>query len=336
MSSVLVTGATGLVGYEVCEQLRAAGHEVVGVSRRRSAGEGVLAWDMAAEPPPRSLLRSWDAIVHAAADTRWTMSAEEASNANVATVGALAPLVAPRTHVVHVSTAFATGLRGSVESAELEDFRNTYEWSKAHAERLARESFARLTIVRPPLIVGRRADGRAARFTGMYTILRGIAASMVPVVVGSEEAWFDVIPVDELAALIASSLARPGEGEVLTIAAGDRAPRVEEAVGLMTAGLNDWRVERGCEPFELPRLVSEDSWNRFFLPFVRSELSPRQLRILDLLSNFQPYMVLEQPLEPTHRVDDAGAAIGPSVRYWADSEPRLAAAALRPWKAAAS
>ncbi|MEZ5077275.1 MAG: SDR family oxidoreductase [Solirubrobacterales bacterium] len=334
---VLVTGATGLVGLETMERLRREPDvEVVGVSRRRSATNGsIVAWDMAREPAPDELRGPWDAIVHAAADTRWTMTPEEAQQANVTTVGELVPLASAETHVVHVSTAYATGLGGSVESEDLADYRNTYEWSKAHAERLARDSFERLTIVRPPLIIGRREDGRAARFTGMYTVLRGIAASMVPVIVGDADAYFDVIPVDDLAELLTASAGEPGSGAVLTLAAGEGAPRVEEAVEAMTLALNRWREDAGCEPFDMPRLISEDSWSRFFLPFARSELSPRQLRILDLLSNFQPYMQVTSPLEPTHRVADATACIAPAVGYWAESERRMASMPPRPWKASA-
>ena len=67
-----------------------------------------------------------------------------------------------------------------MSSTDPADYRNTYEWSKAHAERLARELFPQLTIIRPPLIVGRRLDGRAARFAGMYTILRGMTRALDP------------------------------------------------------------------------------------------------------------------------------------------------------------
>src|SRR5205823_1818108 len=126
--------------------------------------------------PPDGLAGEWDAIVHTAADTRWTQSYDEAFRANVATVAALEPLVSRSTHVIHVSTAYAVGLRADVSSEDASDYRNAYEWSKAHAERLAKRLFERVTIVRPPLIIGRRSDGRAARFAGMYTILRGIAS----------------------------------------------------------------------------------------------------------------------------------------------------------------
>jgi nucleoside-diphosphate-sugar epimerase len=334
--AILVTGATGLVGSELSDQLRTGfTGEVVGVSRRRSATDpSVVAWDMTVEPPPPLLRRAWDAIVNAAADTRWTMTPEEAARANVASVRALKPLVSAQTHVVHVSTAYALGLRDDVESVDLHDYRNAYEWSKAYSERVARESFARLTIVRPPLIVGRRGDGRAARFSGMYTVIRGVSAGTVPAVVAEPDAYLDAIPVDDLARLLARLAMDPdaGDGSVLTIAAGAGAPSVEEAVDTVVDSLNHWRQMHGGQPLHHPRLVSPESWNRFFVPFVREHLSLRQLRILELLRNFEPYLALTDPIRADCAVKDVVPCLDASTRYWANANPRVAALTPRPWR----
>jgi len=334
--AVLVTGATGLVGSELTEQLRANGAEVVGVSRRGAPHDpGVLAWDMGSEPAPAPLHRRWDTIVNAAANTRWTMSEEEATAANVASVRALEPLVGAETHVIHVSTAYATGLRGDVESVDPADYRNTYEWSKAHAERVAREAFANLTVVRPPLIVGRRSDGRAARFAGMYTLIRGLTIGTVPAVVADPEARFDAIPVDDLCRLLADAAVRGAQRDeaVLTIAAGEAAPRVEEAIAAIVGSLNEWRLQRGHEPLECPPLIEPERWQRFHRPFVRQHLSPRQLLILELLESFEPYLALVEPLRPDREATDVLPCLRTSTTYWAGTNPRVAALAPRPWRA---
>jgi nucleoside-diphosphate-sugar epimerase len=334
--TVLVTGATGLVGSEVIDQLRRDDSiRVVGVSRRGSPSDPeIVAWDMAKEPPPTRLQKRWDVIINAAANTRWTMSPEEATSANVASVSALEPLVERRTHVVHVSTAYALGLRKDVESTDLGDYRNTYEWSKAQAERVARSSFARLTVVRPPLIVGRRNDGRAARFSGMYTLIRGLTFGTVPAIVADPGACFDAIPVDELGQLLIDLAAHPpaADGSALTIAAGAAAPTVEEAVTAIVDSLNQWRAQHNRQPLEPLPLVSPESWQRFFRPFVRDHMTPRQLLTLDLLRNFEPYLALADPLQPDYTVHDVPSCLETSTHYWAETNPRTAARTPRPWR----
>jgi nucleoside-diphosphate-sugar epimerase len=331
---ILVTGATGLVGAETLEQLSAVyGSSIVGTSRRGGTlPVPVAAWNIGTEPPPRQLKRQWDVIVHTAADIRWTMTPEQATAANVATVAALSLIVGPDTHVIHISTAYAVGLRGDTVSSDLAAYRNTYEWSKAHAERLAYESFTQLTIVRPPLIVGRRSDGKAARFSGIYTILRAMTAGMVPAIVGMTDARLDIIPVDDLAAVIVEFAdAGPQDGAV-TIAGGASAPSVGEVIDTITATLNEWRRERHFAPLDTPRVISPSSWDRFFLPFVHEHLSPRQARILELLEPFHPYLVIAEPLHPTHSVTEVRQAISTAVSYWADGHPREAALSPRPWQ----
>jgi nucleoside-diphosphate-sugar epimerase len=262
------------------------------------------------------------------------MGEAEATAANVATVRACEPLVAAETRVVHVSTAYATGLRGDVESADPADYRNTYEWSKAHAERVARETFANLTVVRPPLIVGRRSDGRAARFAGMYTLIRGLTIGTVPAVVADPEARFDAIPVDDLCRLLAE-LATGGtraDGAALTIAAGETAPRVEEAIAVVVDSLNEWRLARGHERIECPPLIEPERWRRFHRPFAQQHLSPRQLLIMELLESFEPYLALVEPLRPDIEVGDLLPCLPTSTVYWAKANPRVAALAPRPWR----
>lgn len=332
----LVTGATGIVGAETLSQLRRLpGATTLGTSRHGSPATAtdpaIVAWDMAAAAPPAELDGPWDAVVHTAADTRWTMDAAAAWRANVATVGALTPLVGPGTHVVHVSTAFATGRLGSVESEREEDYRNTYEWSKAYAERVARSSFPQLTVVRPPLVIGRRADGVAARFAGLYTILRAMTAGMLPAVVAVPDAPLDLVPVDALAELlVAAAQARQGGG-TRTIAAGEEAPTVEEAIALVSAALSEWRVEHGAQALVAPRLIDPETWERFFLPLAAESLSPRQMGVLELLANFQPYMTLGQPLRPTDPVGPVDSALAASVRHWAATHRRQALLPIRAW-----
>ncbi|WP_067475382.1 SDR family oxidoreductase [Nocardia amamiensis] len=332
---VLVTGASGLVGYEVVETLRSHGMTVVAASRGRSDAVGATVhWDMGREPAPDELAGPWDVIVNSAADTRWTMSSDEAWQSNVGSLLALCPLIDDRTHLIQISTAYALGLRGDIESADPGDYRNNYEWSKAAAERMAREITRRITVIRPPLIIGRRADGRAIRYSGMYTILRSMASSAVPAVVGFADSYFDVIPVDDLAALVAR-VVRAGPSGVRTIAGGASAMTFPEALTIMVGTLNEWRADRGIGALEQPKIIDPQRWERFLWPFARQHMSPRQVRVLELLAHFHPYLVIRTPLEPDHVVGDAELPLRRSISYWAQANTPLAEQRPKPWKAIA-
>ncbi|MGC9665092.1 SDR family oxidoreductase [Planosporangium sp. 12N6] len=336
MRRILVTGATGLVGFEVYDRLRRRpGVTVTGVSRRGSdLVPGVVCWHLGAEPPPPPLAGRWDVVVHTAADVRWSLSPDEARRANVDTVAALAPLVSADTHVVHVSTAYAGGHHGDVSSPDLADYRNSYEWSKANAERLARQRYPRLTVVRPALVAGRRTDGRAARFSGMYTLVRGMATGTVPALAADPQARFDLVPVDDLADLVLAAVDDPDSaGAVWTVAGSDTAPTVAHAVDVIMAALNGWRSAHGCEPLEVPRIIAPHRWHRFFRPFAREHLTVRQNRMLDLLAVFEPYLASTVALSATHTVGGVDDCLRASVRYWAAANPRLAAMTPVPWRA---
>ncbi len=338
---ILLTGATGLVGAQLLSELKTlpanADLEIVGTSRGGSKDGSVIPWDMASGEIPAALQGPWDVIVNNAADVRWTMAPEEALRANVTTLDGLQSIAGDDTHVVHVSTAYATGRAGTTESAELGDYRNTYEWSKAAGERLATERFGQLTIVRPSLITGRRGDGQAARFAGLYVLLRGIASSTIPAVPAAKGAYCDVIPVDDCTRVLADvALAAPpaaGERPIYTIAGGTQAPKVDVVVPTMVDALNAWRAARGIGPFGQPKLVEPDAWDRFFLAFAREHLTPRQQRALDLLRAYEPYLQITEPRPATHVVTDVIDTIVASSTAWCDSFARLAAMPLRPWQA---
>ena len=78
---VLITGATGLIGRQLCASLGGDGHRVVALSRSPgktsglAAGE-VLKWEPISGPPPSQALSAIDAVVHLAgepiADRRWS------------------------------------------------------------------------------------------------------------------------------------------------------------------------------------------------------------------------------------------------------------------------
>lgn len=107
----------------------------------------------------------------------------------------------------HFSTCYVSGDRvGVIAEDELErgqTFRNVYEETKYHAERLVKRAAAHLpvTIYRPSSVVGDSRTGEIDRFEGPYYL--GILLVMSPLVMplplpGNGVAPLNVVPVDFL------------------------------------------------------------------------------------------------------------------------------------------
>jgi nucleoside-diphosphate-sugar epimerase len=331
---VLLTGAGGVLGTELLARLRDLPTvAVTGVTRSGDAAAGVDAWYLGAEPCPEHLRGRWDVVVHCAASTRWNMTADEARAANVQTTEALAAVVGPTTHLIHISTAFAGGLRGSVASEQPTDYRNHYEWSKAAAERLVRNRHRTVTIVRPPLIIGRRSDGYVSRSTGIYTFFRAAGTGTAPVVVAEPDAFLEMAPVDDVAARIVEHVTGPPPAAPVIdmIGRGADAPRVSEALELAQAGINDVRKRHGRAPLEPTPIVSPARWERFHLPFARGHLDQRQLQVLELLSAFAPYLQIREPFLPQTTITDVRPVLRRSMAAWADAHRGVGLAEPHAW-----
>ncbi|MFI5618012.1 SDR family oxidoreductase [Streptomyces sp. NPDC051567] len=343
---ILLTGASGVVGSETehrlretADRLRAAGqggaYDLTRVARR-PGDDTLVRWRIGAEPPPPALAGHWDVIVHCAASTRWTLSRAEATEANIEPLRAVLRLAGRDTHLVHVSTAYVGGVRNpeDLRGEEFEGYRNGYEWSKAVCEEVVRaEHPGPLTLVRPPLVVGRRHSGEIARFSGPYTLLQALVSGLAAVVVGDPAGYAEISPVDEVGAVVAAAaLAEPPAApRTEVIAGGSGSLTLDSLLDVVCDTLNECRAAHGVAPIERPPIVSGDSWNRFFLPLADQYLSPFQNQAVRLLSMFQSYTSMGAPFEPTRTVADPAAVMAASVRHWAARKPRLALAAPAPW-----
>ncbi|MCU1496884.1 MAG: hypothetical protein JWM47_837 [Acidimicrobiales bacterium] len=332
-AAVLVLGATGIVGGPLVRNLRARGADVTGVCRRPTTADQT-AWNLGLGPgsEPPALRRSWDVIVNAAASTRWTMDQAEAYQANVRTLESSAHLAEPTTQFVHLSTAFAGGLAGHGMSPHLGDYRNAYEWSKAVAEHRLAELLApeQVAIVAPPLIIGDRTTGEIARFSGTYSLLHALTSGLLAAVVGDPDARIEVAPVDAVLDAVAGTAATSGPTRQV-LGAGTGAMAMAELLAVGTNELNHHRRARGVDPVEPPPFIETERWERFFLPFGRDHFTTRQLRAVELLSEFQAYTTTTAPIIPSTPIEDPAEAYRASVRYWCERHHHVALRSPRAW-----
>lgn len=231
--TVLLTGASGLVGAEVVARLVDAGRAVVGVTHSNptivandgepipsvpySAGTDApvthVAGDVRAPgfgiDDPDALGGTVDMIVHCAATTAFDAPDEDYAELNVgATAHAVELAKTWDVPLVYVSTAYVCGRRdgaiGENEHDEGQSFSNGYENSKFRAEALVRNADGlRWSIVRPGIVTG-AADGVVRDYKNLYTVVKLIVEGKLRTLPGRYDATLSLVPVDFVADVIAT------------------------------------------------------------------------------------------------------------------------------------
>ncbi|KLI64412.1 SDR family oxidoreductase [Aurantiacibacter marinus] len=214
MAKILVTGAAGLIGGEVCARLVAAGHDVVAMVRRNPvvrANDGTEVADlrtvsgdvthdlMGLTPEP------YDVVIHCAASLEFDAPEEDLRAINIeGTRNALAFAKAAGARFLHVSTAYVCGMReGEIMEGPVPEgtrFTNRYEASKAAAERVVAESGVPFAVARPSIVLGDSTTGAIRDFPSLCNVFRLMARGKVtqlPCVPGST---LDLVPINHVAA----------------------------------------------------------------------------------------------------------------------------------------
>jgi nucleoside-diphosphate-sugar epimerase len=264
--TVLLTGATGFLGMEVLLRLLETGDEeevvalVRGADQREADARLGAALDLVGAPrdqrhrvravrgdltgPAPVAPADTTAIVHCAASVSFGLPLDEARAINVEgtrRVLDLAQGLAGLERVVHVSTAYVAGRHaGRFRERDLwvgQEFRNTYERTKAEAEALVRERAGDLpaVVVRPSIVVGESSSGWTPAFNVIYPALRAFARGLLRELPVRRNARVDLVPVDYVADAIVHALCAPDPPPVLHTTAGEDAPTVDRLVDLTCA-----------------------------------------------------------------------------------------------------
>ena len=237
--TILLTGATGLIGSAVAARLAQNGHEVVGVARslgtdtRRVAAARWVALDLRAIGGPEDWLphlAGIDAVVNCAG------ALQDGGRDSVAAVHRDAPAAlwsaCEQAGVRRVIQLSAIGVdRGGVTG---------FSRTKSEGDAALEASGLDWAILRPSVVVGRQAYGGSALF-------RGLAA--LPVLPRTPEAGpLDIVQLDDVAETVARML-RPGAPSraVLELAGPDRLS-FEEVV----AAYRQWLGWKPARPVSIP------------------------------------------------------------------------------------
>ncbi len=284
---ILVTGAAGLVGGEVCARLVADGHSVTALIHRNpeiksNRGDPVavaaalpgdvssaqFGWD---DGQFADVASSHDLLIHCAATVRFDLAEEDYQAVNVGgTANALSLAKAGGMGFLHVSTAYVCGTRdGPIREDDAlpgSGFANGYEASKAAGERLVQSSGLDWAIARPSIVVGAHECGTIRQFDTTYAAFKLIAEGRVRHMPARTGATLDFVPIDHVAAGIVALATRMKEarGKVFHLVSGQPLP-----VANFTGCIGSYGQ------FHEPELVSPDRFEPSHLPALERRLFRR-------------------------------------------------------------
>jgi thioester reductase-like protein len=276
-----------------------------------------------------------DELIHAAASTDWDRPLEVAAAVNVAGVRAMAELAAASarrpgpSRLVHISTAYVAGRRNGVIGAEdlpraAGPFDNTYEATKAQAERYLRERMGEvpITVVRPSIVVGDSTTGRTFNFNVIYFPIKLLQRGLLPVVPGRRTTTLDIVPVDYVCdALLALGRDAAAVGRTFHITADEDAMPLAEFLDRIVGFLAERRATLGPAagggPVVLcPRVLGPVRWavRRWWLRRTLARLPRRQF---DAFNKYLPFILSEKRFvaTETRRMLEGRVAYPPIASY---------------------
>lgn len=250
-----------------------------------------------------------DEVIHAAASTDWDLPFEQANAVNYAGLVALADVVAElgrggrQARLVHISTAYVAGPReGRIHPDDLSEagsrFNNTYEETKAKAERYLRQRMGELpvTVVRPSIVVGDSRTGRTFNFNVLYFPIKLLHRGLLPIVPGRPTTRLDIVPVDYVCdATLALGRDPTAVGRTYHLTADDDAILLPVFSAAVARCLSERRPP-GSPPIRPPRLVGPVVWGAV-RRWVGWRLTGRPKEQFQAFNLYLPYILANQQFD---------------------------------------
>ncbi|HYM12883.1 MAG TPA: SDR family oxidoreductase [Bryobacterales bacterium] len=342
---LLLTGATGLLGRELLDRLRAArpDRRIVALTRRQEKAaelsriSGLTALEADLMRPGlgldgvtlQHLRNSVTEILHCAAETRFGLPIEEARAANVGSTENLLQVARGCRRLQkfgHVSTVYVAGrAAGRVPEAPFrhsDGFLNTYQQSKYEAEELVIRAMSDLplAVFRLSSVIGDSATGQVRQFNHVHQLLRVLPRNVLAVAPCDPAAPIDLIPSDWASSSLACLFdSRFVPGRIYQLCAGQQASLTAGQMIDLTAGIfQKHPVGRRLSPLRLPKLVSLVEYEEYVARMRRG--TDRLLNeLLRVLGYFLPHLGIFQVFENRHASEalaGSGLTLPPIRSYY--------------------
>jgi UDP-glucose 4-epimerase len=225
---LMVTGASGFIGWRACVLLGEAGHEVIPItrpnSRRRAASANLDLIEMdAGDPAIRDLLPGCDAVLHFAGQPSPAGAREDPAGAVRANAGTTLNLL-EGCEEYGAGLIYPSSVRAAMDPPP-----DPYAMSKRLGEHACRAHPAQATIVRLSSIFG---PGQVAweGATGAIAAFAARAIDGEPIVIpGDPRRTRDFLYVDDLIPALAQIVDDARWNQTLTIASGVNTPLITAA-----------------------------------------------------------------------------------------------------------
>lgn len=350
--TVLVTGATGMVGEEVLRRILAAWPELEAfVLVREDAGWIALSrrlGNLAARVTPvrgditeerlgleplvrRRVELQTTAIVHAAADTSFSRPLDRARAINTSGTRNVIELArgCPRVErLAFVSTAFVAGRNtGTVmeqDNGAEAGWVNAYEQSKYEAEALVRASGVPWTIMRSSTIACHDAEGCVTQINAVHRALRIYHRGLAAMMPGDRANPLDVVTASFVGDAVARLTVDPrAESQTVHLCAGRNALTLGE---LVDTAYDVWAADPAWRKRRVERAMITDARTyKLFEDAVHETGDPRLRSILTSLSYFIPQLALPKVFDTSIADDLLGSPPPCSREFWLPMLRRLLA-----------
>ena len=324
--TILVTGASGLIGQAVIERLDG---RVIALTHATDVPGETIGGNVAeprlglAPEAHAELARRVDAVVHCAALTDYTAGRKRVREVNVDGTRHVLELCAQaEAALYHLSTAFVAAPLPAATNGDRRVGPEVYVESKQAGEEVVRASGLPAVIVRPSILIGDTESGRSARFQGIHVLIKFLLQGSLAMVPVSAGAHVDLIAQDVVADALAGLVADEVQSGEVWLSAGAEALTAQRLAEVAIGAARDLGID--VEP---PRFVDPEVVDRLIrpalLPAFPGQVRRRFEQLLELVALFFTDVTFPSSLAALERAQqlrapvDAERAFANTVRFWA-------------------